>query len=198
MLPGLGEPAIACHGGERGNVLAMSEENDLRYPIGRFRAPASNGPEIRTAHIQTIRLLPERLQASVKGLSDAQLDTPYREGGWTVRQLVHHVADSHAMAYTRFKLALTEDWPMIKPYDEAAWAELADSKLPIDDSIAMLDALHDRWVALLESMSEEDFAKGYDHPENGRQALAKALAIYDWHSRHHVAHITELRARQGW
>jgi len=176
----------------------MSEENDLRYPIGRFRAPAANGPEIRTSHIQTIRLLPERLQAAVKGLNDVQLDTPYREGGWTVRQLVHHLADSHAMSYTRFKLGLTEDWPTIKPYDEAAWAELADSKLPIDDSIAMLDALHDRWVALLESMSEEDFAKGYVHPENGRQDFAKALAIYDWHSRHHVAHITELRARKGW
>jgi hypothetical protein len=176
----------------------MNEEIDQRYPIGRFRAPALNGPETRAAHIQTIRLLPERVQAAVKGLNDAQLDTPYREGGWTVRQLVHHVADSHTMAYTRFKLGLTEDWPTIKPYDEAAWAELADSKLPIDDSIAMLDALHDRWVALLESMSEEDFAKGYVHPENGRQDLAKALAIYDWHSRHHVAHITELRARKGW
>jgi len=137
----------------------MSEVIDTRYPIGRFSAPTTSGPEIRAVHMQTIRLLPERLQAAVKGLNDAQLDTPYREGGWTVRQLVHHVADSHAMSYTRFKLALTEDWPTIKPYNEAAWAELADSKLPIDDSIAMLEALHDRWVALLESMSEEDFKK---------------------------------------
>jgi hypothetical protein len=198
MPPRHDQPAIACHGGERGNVLAMSEEIDQRYPIGRFRAPVAGGPEIRVAHIQTIRLLPERLQMAVKGLSDAHLDTPYREGGWTVRQLVHHVADSHAMSYTRFKLGLTEDWPTIKPYNEAAWAELADSNLPIDDSIAILEALHDRWVALLESMSEEDFAKGYVHPENGRQNLAHALAIYDWHSRHHVAHITELRARKGW
>ena len=190
--------AFACCSGKHGKVLAMSEVIDTRYPIGRFSAPATSGPEIRAAHIQTIRLLPERLQAAVKGLNDAQLDTPYREGGWTVRQLVHHVADSHAMSYTRFKLALTEDWPTIKPYNEAAWAELADSKLPIDDSIAMLEALHDRWVALLESMSEEDFKKGYVHPENGRQDLARALAVYDWHSRHHVAHITNLRARQGW
>ncbi len=189
---------FASRGGDRGNVLAMSEENDQCYPIGRFRAPAAGGPRTRAAHIQTIRLLPERLQAALKGLGDAQLDTPYRDGGWTVRQLVHHVADSHAMSFTRFKLGLTEDWPTIKPYNEAAWAELADSKLPIDDSIAMLEALHGRWVALLESMSEEDFAKGYVHPENGRQDLAKALAIYDWHSRHHVAHITELRTRKGW
>jgi uncharacterized damage-inducible protein DinB len=177
----------------------MSEVIDTRYPIGRFSAPTTSGPEMRAAHIQTIRLLPERMHAAVKLLSDAQLDTPYREGGWTVRQVVHHVADSHSMSFTRFKLALTEDWPTIKPYNEAAWAELADSKaLPIDDSIAMIDALHGRWVALLESMSEEDFKKGYVHPESGRQDLARALALYDWHSRHHVAHITALRARQGW
>jgi hypothetical protein len=134
----------------------------------------------------------------VAGLDDAQLDTPYREGGWTVRQLVHHVADSHANSYIRFKLALTEDWPTIKPYDEKAWANLADSQMPIDVSMALIAALHTRWVNLLGSMSEGDFSKGYTHPENGKQTLAVALAIYDWHSRHHVAHITALRARQGW
>jgi hypothetical protein len=173
--------------------------DDLRYPIGRFSPPATSVAGIRAAHIQTVRLLPERLRAAVAGLNDVQLDTPYREGGWTVRQVVHHLADSHAVAYIRCKLALTEDWPTIKPYDEAAWAKLADSRLlPVDVSLALIDALHARWVALLESLSEEDFQKGYNHPERGRVNLAKALAMYDWHSRHHTAHITGLRARQGW
>jgi hypothetical protein len=154
---------------------------------------------MRAAHLETLRMLPERLRAAVRGLSDPQLDTPYRPEGWTLRQVVHHVADSHANCYIRFKLALTEDWPTIKPYDEVAWANLSDSRrLPVEVSLAMLEALHGRWVALLESMSEEDFHKGYVHPEQGRQILAKALALYDWHSRHHTSHITSLRARQGW
>jgi uncharacterized damage-inducible protein DinB len=176
----------------------MTEVDDLRYPIGRFRMPASSAPDVRAAQIQVLRQLPERLTAAIAGLNDAQLDTPYREGGWTVRQLAHHVADSHANSYVRFKLALTEDWPTIKPYDEKAWANLADSRMPIDVSLALVNALHARWVSLLESLSEEDFHKGYNHPENGKQTLAVALAIYDWHSRHHVAHITALRSRQGW
>jgi uncharacterized damage-inducible protein DinB len=176
----------------------MEDLDDLRYPIGRFSPPASSLPGIRFAHIQTLRLLPERLRAAVSGLDDSQLDTPYREGGWTVRQVVHHVADSHANCYIRFKLALTEDWPTIKSYDEAAWARLADSALPIDVSLTLIETLHGRWVALLESLTEEDFQKGYNHPEMGRQNLAKVLALYDWHSRHHTAHITSLRARQDW
>jgi uncharacterized damage-inducible protein DinB len=176
----------------------MTEVDDLRYPIGRFRMPASSAPDVRAAQIQVLRQLPERLTAAIAGLNDAQLDTPYREGGWTVRQLAHHVADSHANSYVRFKLALTEDWPTIKPYDEKAWANLADSRMPIDVSLALVNALHARWVSLLESLSEEDFHKGHNHPENGKQTLAVALAIYDWHSRHHVAHITALRSRQGW
>ncbi len=177
----------------------MSDLDDLRYPIGRFSAPATSLGGIRAAHIQTLRLLPERLTAAVNGLSDAQLDTPYREGGWTVRQVVHHVADSHANSYIRFKLALTEDWPTIKPYDEAAWANLADSRqLPVDVSLEMTSALHGRWVALLESLSDDDFRKGYVHPERGRQDLVTGLALYEWHSRHHTAHITSLRARMGW
>ena len=176
----------------------MTDLDDLRYPIGRFRMPASSLPGVRAAHIQVLRQLPERLTAAVAGLDDAQLDTPYREGGWTVRQLVHHVADSHANCYVRFKLALTEDWPTIKPYDEAAWANLADSRMPIDVSLAMITALHARWVSLLESMSEDDFHKGFTHTENGKQNLAVVLAVYDWHSRHHTAHVTALRARQGW
>jgi uncharacterized damage-inducible protein DinB len=176
----------------------MKDIEDLRYPIGRFNPPASSISGIRAAHIETLRQLPERLKAAVAGLNDAQLDTPYREGGWTVRQVVHHVADSHANGYARFKLALTEDWPTIKPYDQAAWAELADSKLPIDVSLALVTALHTRWVALLESLTAEDFQKGYMHPDDGRVNLAKGLAIYEWHSRHHTAHICSLRTRMGW
>jgi uncharacterized damage-inducible protein DinB len=177
----------------------MIDLDDLRYPIGRFSPPASSMSGVRSANMQTLRLLPVRLRAAVSGLSDAQLDTPYREGGWTARQVVHHVADSHANCYIRFKLALTEDWPTVKPYDEAAWANLADSRwLPVEVSLAMIEALHGRWVGLLESLSDEDFQKGFEHPELGRQNLAKVLALYDWHSRHHTAHITHLRARQGW
>ena len=177
----------------------MTDLDDLRFPIGRFSPPASSLPGIRAAHIETLRVLPERLSAAVNGLSDAQLDTPYRDGGWTVRQVVHHVADSHANSYVRFKLALTEDWPTIKPYDEAAWANLADGReLPVGVSLTLIEALHGRWVRLLESLTEEDFHKGYVHPQSGRQTLATGLALYDWHSRHHTAHITSLRARQGW
>jgi hypothetical protein len=176
----------------------MTDLDDLRYPVGRFSPPASTLPSIRAAHIQTLRMLPEVMRSAVIGLNELQLNTPYREGGWTVRQVVHHVPDSHAMCYTRFKLALTEDWPTIKPYDEAAWANLADSRLPIEVSLAMLGAVHERWVALLESMTEADFQRGFVHPERGSQKLATTLALYDWHSRHHTAHITGLRARQGW
>ena len=177
----------------------MTDLDSLRFPVGKFIAPASSTSGMRAANIQTLRLLPERLAAAVRGLDDTQLDTPYREGGWTVRQVIHHVPDSHANSYVRFKLALTEDWPTIKPYDEAAWANLADSRsLPVDVSLALLTALHTRWVALLESMSEGDFQRGFNHPQMGSQNLAKTLALYDWHSRHHTAHITSLRARQGW
>jgi DinB superfamily len=176
----------------------MTQLEDLRYPIGRFIAPSPSEPAIRAEHVSILRLLPANLQTAVSGLSHAQIDTPYREGGWTVRQLVHHIADSHANAYVRTKLALTEDWPTIKPYDEAAWARLADSRLSIDCSLAMVGALHERWVLLFESLSDVDFERGYNHPENGRQDLATVLAVYAWHSRHHTAHITSLRARENW
>jgi hypothetical protein len=175
----------------------MIELDDLRYPIGRFAPPASSLPGIRAANIQTLRLLPVRLRAAVADLNDAQLNTPYRDGGWSVRQVVHHLGDSHTNAYVRFKLALTEDWPTIKPYEEALWANLTDT-LSVDASLAFVEALHGRWVALLEALTEEDFRKGYTHPVNGRQGLAKVLAMYDWHSRHHTAHITSLRTRLGW
>jgi uncharacterized damage-inducible protein DinB len=176
----------------------MNDLDVLRYPIGRFTPPASNLLDIRAAHIDTLRSLPARLHAAVSGLNDSQLDTPYREGGWTVRQVVHHVADSHSVSLVRFKMALTADWPTIAPYDEAAWAKLADARLPVEVSLGLITGVHARWVALLESLTEEDFQKGFVHPERGRLNLATALAIYEWHSRHHVAHITSLRARQGW
>jgi hypothetical protein len=177
----------------------MTDQENLRYPIGKFVPPAETTPEIRSEQIETLRLLPEALQSAVNGLHLPQLDTPYREGGWTVRQLVHHIADSHANAYVRCKLALTEDWPTIKTYDEKAWAELADSKdLPIGVSLLWIGALHTRWTALFESLGETDFQKGYNHPELGRQTLSSVLALYAWHSRHHTAHITSLRVRQSW
>ena len=176
----------------------MTELDNLRYPVGRYM-PIENTDNARSECIRAISLLPTRLCAAVAGLSNAQLDTPYREGGWTVRQVVHHLADSHANSVVRFKLALTEDWPTIKPYDENAWALLSDSKsLPIDPSLTFLSAMHERWVALLESMSPTDFERGYVHPERGRQNLVLALAIYAWHGRHHTAHITALRARNNW
>lgn len=180
----------------------MNAETDLRYPIGDFLPPANSDAGMRKAHIQVLRLLPERLKAAVVGLADSQLDTPYREGGWTVRQTVHHVADSHMNAYIRFKLTLTEDWPTIKPYEEASWAELADSRLPVEPSLDLLTALHLRWVTLIEAMTDEDFQKGYIHPESkkngGRQPLWEVLALYAWHSQHHAAHIVNLRNRMGW
>jgi uncharacterized damage-inducible protein DinB len=185
--------------GKNHKAIFMKDLEETRYPIGHFSPPASSMAGIRMAHIQTLRQLPERLQAATSGLNDIQLDTPYREGGWTLRQVVHHIADSHTNAYIRFKLALTEDWPTIKPYDQDAWANLSDSRwLPIDGSLALITALHARWVALLESLSDDDFQKGFNHPETGRQNLAKTLALYDWHARHHTAHITSLRAQKGW
>ncbi len=176
----------------------QADHEDLRYPVGRFRPPAASMPGIRAAHIETLRLLPERLRAAVGGLSEAQLDTPYRDGGWTVRQVVHHFADSHANSFIRFKLALTEDWPTIKPYDEAAWARLPDSRLPIDGSLVFIDCAARALGCPLQSMSEDDFHKGFVHPERGRMTLANNLALYEWHSRHHVAHITSLRQRMAW
>ena len=173
---------------------------EMKYPIGKFSRAAASTPELRAASIETLRQLPRALRQAVEGLNGQQIDTPYREGGWTVRQTVHHLADSHTNSYVRFKLALTEDWPAITAYDEAAWAELADSTtLPVDISLTFIDGLHARWVALLESMTEEQFAgRGFVHPKSGRQTLAFALALYDWHSRHHTAHIVRLRQSKGW
>jgi hypothetical protein len=176
----------------------MADLDDLRYPVGKFHLKAVSTAAERSAQIETLRLLPEGLRAAVNGLNDAQLDTPYRDGGWTVRQVIHHFADSHANSYVRFKLALTEDCPTIKPYDEAAWARLPDSRMPIAPSLDFVTGLHARLVALLQSMSDGDFQRGFNHPERGRMTLGANLALYDWHSRHHVAHITRLRERMGW
>jgi uncharacterized damage-inducible protein DinB len=171
---------------------------DLRYPIGKFRREEAL-PANRAASIATLAALPANLRAAVNGLSDAQLDKPYREGGWTVRQLVHHIADSHMNAYVRVRLALTEDGPTVKAYDEKLWAELPDARTaPIGISLELLEGLHGRFVALLSSLTEEQWQRGYNHTDNGRTSIAEFLALYDWHCRHHVAHIVELRKRSSW
>ena len=173
--------------------------NDLRYPLGPFtfdHAGAANG---RGACISHIAQAPSLFRAALAGLGDAQLDTPYRPGGWTIRQVVHHVPDSHMNAYCRFKLALTESNPTIKPYDEAAWANLADTaRTPPEVAVTLLEALHARWVNLLESMTAADFERPLQHPERGAISLDWMLQLYAWHGRHHAAHVTSLRSREGW
>lgn len=170
----------------------------LRYPVGRFDPTVEVEHAQRADLIDNLAAVPERMRSAVSGLADAQLDTPYRDGGWTVRQVVHHVPDSHLNAYVRFKLALTEDVPTIKTYDEAAWAELPDARAPIDMSLHLLEALHTRWVLLLRSMSEADYRRRINHPEWGLMTAGTLLQLYEWHGRHHVAHITRLRERMGW
>lgn len=172
---------------------------DLRYPIGPYQSKGTLSEEERHRAIEDIAEMPARLRAAVANLSADQLDTPYRPGGWTVRQVVHHVPDSHMNAYTRFRLALTEDEPTIKPYDEGRWAELEDArKAPPKMSLDLLEALHQRWVLLLRAMKPADFARRLRHPERGVMTLDDMLGLYGWHSRHHVAHITSLRERMGW
>lgn len=170
--------------------------NDLSYPIGKF--DVANFAD-RETNLRTIAELPGKVREAVEGLSEEQVDTPYRPGGWTVRQTVHHIADSHMNSQIRFKLALTEDEPpTIKPYYEERWAELGDSKLPVDVSLKLIDSIHERWTALLSSMSELDFQRTFIHPETGPWTIESALALYSWHSLHHTAHITRLREREGW
>jgi uncharacterized damage-inducible protein DinB len=172
---------------------------DPRYPIGKYHRVKDATPEMRRQAIAEIAVAPARLRAAVAGLSDEQLETPYREGGWSVRQLVHHVADSHMNAYVRFKLALAETTPTIKPYEEKDWAEFVDAKtLPVAVSLNLLDALHERWVVFLSELKQEDFARTFVHPEHGAQSVEWLLFLYAWHGRHHVAHVTELRKRKGW
>jgi len=172
---------------------------DPRYPIGPFHYEGEQDDAQRRRWIGEIEAAPAQLRAAVAGLSAEQLDTPYRPRGWTIRQVIHHVPDSHLNAYLRFKLALTEEQPTIKPYFEERWAELSDSRAtPIETSLALLDALHHRWVILLRAMAPADFARTFAHPELGVQTLDRTLALYAWHGRHHAAHITSLRERMGW
>ncbi len=173
--------------------------SDPSYPIGKFTFDGALSEDQRRKLIDDIAQAPTRLRAAVQDLSPQQLDTPYREGGWTVRQVAHHVPDSQMNAYVRFKLALTEDEPTIKPYEQNRWAELADTRAtPLEVSLALLDSLHDRWVRLLRSLTPQDWKRNFRHPELGIVSLEKNLALYAWHGRHHVAHITSLRERMGW
>jgi uncharacterized damage-inducible protein DinB len=170
-----------------------------RYPIGEYAMPAEVTPAMRAEAIRETASAPEMIRAAVKGLNDAQLETPYREGGWTVRQVVHHVADSHMNAYMRWRLALTETEPTIKPYEESAWAKLEDAAhAPVEVSLRLLEPLHERWVKLLRSVKEHEFARTFRHPDHGVRTLDWMLFLYAWHGKHHTAHITELRKQKGW
>lgn len=172
---------------------------DPRYPIGPFAPDDNPTPETRARHIEEIAALPAKFRKALSGLSPDQLATPYREGGWTLKQVAHHVPDSHLNAYVRFKLALTENVPTIKPYDEAAWARLKDSEISsIEVSLSLLESLHIRWVNLLRAMKQDDFKRKLNHPESGVQTLDRMLALYSWHGKHHTAHITSTRERMKW
>jgi len=172
---------------------------DPRYPIGKFSFEGPLTAEQKKQYLNDIEQTPARLRTAVRGLSDEQLNTPYRDGGWTVRQLAHHVPDSHMNAYIRFKLALTEDEPTTRPYMEDRWAELLESKqAPIDVSLALLDSLHQRWTMVLRNIPDADWKRTFRHPEMGLLSLEKTLALYAWHGRHHVAHVTTLREKMGW
>ena len=175
------------------------DSTDLRYPVGPFIFPAQVNVQERATFVGQIAETPQRLRAAIGGLSDEQLDTPYRPGGWTVRQVVHHVPDSHLNSYTRFRLALTEDEPTVKPYREDRWAELPDARTgPVEVSLRLLECLHARWVALLRSLTEAEWKRTFRHPELGLISLEQNAALYAWHGRHHVAHILSLRERMGW
>lgn len=179
--------------------MPLLQQTDLRYPIGGPSRAASFTVAERAAAMEQIRQLPEQLNAAVENWSNDRLDTPYRPGGWTVRQLVHHVADSHMNAYVRVRLGLTDDWPTILPYQEALWAELPDGRTAaVAVSLQLLHGLHARWVQLFSSLDEPQWKRGYLHPENGRQTVEQALMLYAWHGRHHTAHVTGLAARMGW
>jgi hypothetical protein len=194
--------------------------DDLRYPVGKADIRPSYSPSERSGLIDSFSKTPAALRAALEGLDDAQLDTPYREGGWTVRQVAHHVPDSHLNGYIRMKLAITENEPVIKPYEQDTWVALPDSKLPVDVSLRLLEALHERWTTLLLSLSEEQWRHAFVHPElraaanagagdadwksafasdaKGLVTMEQTLATYEWHGRHHTAHVTSLRRRMGW
>ncbi|MFB3160930.1 YfiT family bacillithiol transferase [Neobacillus sp. 179-J 1A1 HS] len=171
---------------------------ELRYPIGIFSFENRLTMEVVESWVKEIEVAPVQLREAVRNLGEEQLDTSYRPGGWTVRQVVHHIADSHMNSYIRFKLALTEDQPTIKPYFEDRWAELPDSELPVEISLSLLEALHGRWVTLLRSLNESDLEKIFNHPDSGVQTVGNTIGMYAWHGRHHIAHITSLSNRLGW
>ncbi len=172
--------------------------HELQYPIGDFTLPDEMTPDDRTRDIARISAAPAGLRAAVAGLTEEQIDTRYRPEGWTIRQVVHHLPDSHVNSYTRLKLALTEDTPLIRMYDEALWAELQDSRGPIDVSLDLLEALHQRWVFLWNALDEHQWRRELKQPELGVMRMDQLLAFYAWHSDHHIAHITTLRQREGW
>ena len=171
---------------------------NLSFPIGEFERVAEVSGELKKRWLDDIRHLPRNLRAAVKNLDDARLDTAYRPGGWSVRQVVHHVADSHLNSYVRYKLALTEDAPTIRPYFEDRWAKLADSELPVEISLDLIENLHARWVCLLENLSDEQWRRKLLHPDSGEWTLAQMLGLYAWHGKHHTAHINDLRRREDW
>ncbi len=171
---------------------------DLRYPVGHFTAPAVLTPAARSEAVATLAELPEELQSVIAPMSYEQLHTPYREGGWSVLQVVHHLADSHANASIRVRLALTEELPAIKAYDEKAWAELGDAEAPAAWSLGIIENVHARWVMLLQSLDEAQWQRGFVHPERGRSTIELATLLYQWHSKHHLAHIVNLKKRMGW
>jgi uncharacterized damage-inducible protein DinB len=172
---------------------------DQRYPIGEFSFDGTLTEAQKAKYLDDVEQAPARLRSAVRGLSDQQLDTPYREGGWTVRQVVHHVPESHMNSYIRFKLALTEEVPTIRPYMEDRWAKLPDATTaPVELSLVLLEFLHKRWMLVLRAMKPEEWKRTFRHPEIGLMTLEKALALYSWHGRHHLAHVTSLRERMGW
>lgn len=177
----------------------MTPTTDPRYPIGKFVKPETVTPDDVAGYIRDVAAAPGKLRAALSGLTGEQLETPYRDGGWTVRQVVHHLPDSHVNAYVRHKLAATEDEPLVKTYEEPLWAELPDARhAPIDVSLDLLTALHARWTAFLSGMPFETFERHFRHPDLGRIRLGQNLALYAWHGKHHVAHVTALRERMGW
>ncbi|NRF41324.1 YfiT family bacillithiol transferase [Pedobacter foliorum] len=180
--------------------MTTTELEKLRYPIGQFNKPDLITKALLDGYVATIASFPEALRKEVAHLTDTQLDTPYRLGGWTIRQVVHHCADSHMNSQIRLKWALTEDSPVIKAYYEERWAELADSRMmPVESSLKLLEGLHQRWVFLLNSLTTEELERDFIHPEHGRSIkINENTGLYDWHCRHHLAHITELKKRQGW
>jgi hypothetical protein len=177
----------------------MHVETDLRYPIGKFTPQESHSAAEISACIEQIRLLPIKLEEAIAGLTDSQLDTPYREGGWTIRQVIHHMGDSHMNAYIRVKWTITEDSPTIKAYNEKRWAETPETSLPPTVSLSLIQALHHKFTLLLESLQHEQLLKEFVHPETQKRvAIHNMIALYAWHGAHHTAHITELRKRMNW